>query len=71
MSKPGKLKTSEAAALLDVHPNTIRKWARNAIDGQTSLLSRSTKHALTGHLSIDVADIEEIKEKIAKKDATY
>ena len=59
MRRPGELCVREAAAHLEVHERTVRRWAQAALAGEPSQLSH-VRRDITKHYWIDEQDVRAI-----------
>lgn len=61
MRRETEIDTIAAAELLEVHPETMRRWARAVIDGSVSR-SRVTivRQDLVGHFYFDRAEVADL-----------
>ena len=58
--RPGEYSLSEAAAELEVHPNTVRRWAQGALAGEPSRL-RLVRVDLVGRYWVQRGDVERLR----------
>ena len=55
---------SEAAEQLEVHPDTVRRWAQAAVGGGRTRL-RGVRKDVTGHYWIPMSEVRGLLEKSA------
>lgn len=61
MKRPGELNPREAAAHLEVHERTIRRWANAALDGEPSrLAAEAVRRDVTNHVWISRDEVQRI-----------
>lgn len=69
MRRVGELSITEAAELLEVHEDTVRRWAQSAVSGEWSRLP-SARVDVVGRYWIPRDDVHALLEQNRQKNAS-